>query len=225
MNTVSEDLAGYIDHTLLKPEATKEDIIRLCREAQQHHFYAVCINPSYLPVAAEELAGSAVKICIVVGFPLGAVTTAAKAFETAEAVQGGADEIDMVIHVGALKGGYSEYVMNDISAVVRAAQGKTVKVIIESGLLTDDEKVLACRLAEQAGARMVKNSTGFGPGGATVADISLMREAVGPGMEIKASAGVRTAETARKIIEAGAQRIGTSSGVKIITRDDSGSNA
>jgi len=222
---VSEDLAGYIDHTLLKPEATKEDIIRLCREAQQHHFYAVCINPSYLPVAAEELAGSAVKICIVVGFPLGAVTTAAKAFETAEAVQGGADEIDMVIHVGALKGGYSEYVMNDISAVVRAAQGKTVKVIIESGLLTDDEKVLACRLAEQAGARMVKNSTGFGPGGATVADISLMREAVGPGMEIKASAGVRTAETARKIIEAGAQRIGTSSGVKIITRDDSGSNA
>ncbi len=222
---MSEDLAGYIDHTLLKPEATKEDIIRLCREAQQHHFYAVCINPSYLPVAAEELAGSAVKICIVVGFPLGAVTTAAKAFETAEAVQGGADEIDMVIHVGALKGGYSEYVMNDISAVVRAAQGKTVKVIIESGLLTDDEKVLACRLAEQAGARMVKNSTGFGPGGATVADISLMREAVGPGMEIKASAGVRTAETARKIIEAGAQRIGTSSGVKIITRDDSGSNA
>lgn len=225
MNTVSEDLAGYIDHTLLKPEATKEDIIRLCREAQQHHFYAVCINPSYLPVAAAELAGSAVKICIVVGFPLGATTTAAKAFETAEAVQGGADEIDTVIHVGALKGGYSEYIMNDISAVVRAAQGKTVKVIIESGLLTDDEKVLACRLAEQAGARMVKNSTGFGPGGATVADISLMREAVGPGMEIKASAGVRTAETARKMIEAGAQRIGTSSGVKIVSRDDPGSNA
>ena len=222
---MSEDLAGYIDHTLLKPEATKEDIIRLCREAQQHHFYAVCINPSYLPVAAAELAGSAVKICIVVGFPLGATTTAAKAFETAEAVQGGADEIDTVIHVGALKGGYSEYIMNDISAVVRAAQGKTVKVIIESGLLTDDEKVLACRLAEQAGARMVKNSTGFGPGGATVADISLMREAVGPGMEIKASAGVRTAETARKMIEAGAQRIGTSSGVKIVSRDDPGSNA
>ncbi len=221
---MSEDLAGYIDHTLLKPEATKEDIIRLCREAQQHHFYAVCINPSYLPVAAAELAGSAVKICIVVGFPLGATTTAAKAFETAEAVQGGADEIDTVIHVGALKGGYSEYIMNDISAVVRAAQGKTVKVIIESGLLTDDEKVLACRLAEQAGARMVKNSTGFGPGGATVADISLMREAVGPGMEIKASAGVRTAETARKMIEAGAQRIGTSSGVKIVSRDDPGSN-
>ncbi len=222
---MSEDLAGYIDHTLLKPEATKEDIIRLCREAQQHHFYAVCINPSYLPVAAAELAGSAVKICIVVGFPLGATTTAAKAFETAEAVQGGADEIDTVIHVGALKGGYSEYIMNDISAVVRAAQGKTVKVIIESGLLTDNEKVLACRLAEQAGARMVKNSTGFGPGGATVADISLMREAVGPGMEIKASAGVRTAETARKMIEAGAQRIGTSSGVKIVSRDDPGSNA
>lgn len=215
---MSEDMAPYIDHTLLKPEATTGEIIKLCREAVQSKFYSVCINPSYLPVAVSELAGSPVKVCVVTGFPLGATTTAVKAFETAEAVKGGADEIDMVIHIGALKSGDRDYVLRDISAVVRAAQGKTVKVIIESGLLTDEEKVLACRLAKEAGAHMVKNSTGFGPGGANVEDVRLMRETVGPEMGVKASAGIRTANSAREMIEAGASRIGTSYGVKILAR-------
>lgn len=221
---MSENLAAYIDHTLLKPEATRADIIKLCREALKYQFHAVCINPSYLPVAANELAGSAVRVCVVVGFPLGATTTAVKAFETAEAVKGGAEEIDMVIHVGALKDGDKTYVLKDISAVVQAARGKTVKVIIESGLLIKEEKELACRLAGQAGADMVKNSTGFGPGGATVADVHLMRETVGPEMGVKASAGVRSAKTAREMIEAGANRIGTSSGVKIVGETNSGRN-
>jgi len=218
---VSENMAAYIDHTLLKPEATREDVVKLCREALEHSFYSVCINPSYLPEAVRELDGSPVKICVVVGFPLGANTTAVKAFETAEAVRGGADEIDMVIHVGGLKSGDKDYVLKDIAAVVEAARGKTVKVIIESGLLSEDEKIQACRLAKEAGAHMVKNSTGFGPGGATVADVRLMRETVGPDMGVKASAGVRTVEAALEMIEAGASRIGTSSGLNIITRDSS----
>lgn len=219
---MSENLAAYIDHTLLKPEATRSDIIKLCREALQYQFHAVCINPSFVPVAVQELAGSAVKVCVVVGFPSGATTTAVKAYETAEAVKGGAEEIDMVIHVGALKGGEIDYVLKDISAVVEAARGKTVKVIIESGLLKKEEKELACRLALQAGADMVKNSTGFGPGGASVADVQLMRESVGPEMGVKASAGVRSAKTAREMLEAGANRIGTSAGVKIIRETTSG---
>ncbi len=218
---MSENLASYIDHTLLKPEATKQDIIKLCREAVEHQFYSVCINPSYVPVAVKELADSTVRVCVVVGFPLGATTTAVKAFEAAEAIKDGADEIDMVIHVGALKSGDRKYVLNDIAAVVKAARGRNVKVIIETGLLTDEEKVLACRLAEEGGARMVKSSTGFGPGGATVDDVMLMREAAGKEMGVKASAGVRTAKTAREMIEAGASRIGTSSGIRIVGGDDS----
>lgn len=213
---MSENMAGYIDHTLLKPEAKREDIIKLCREALQNNFYSVCINPSFVKIAVSELKESAVKVCAVIGFPLGATTTATKAFETAEAIASGAEEVDMVIHVGALKGGEEDYVRDDIGAVVKAAGGKTVKVIIESGLLTDSEKVLACRLAKEAGAGFVKTSTGFGPGGATVGDIRLMRETVGPDLGVKASGGVRTLEAARLMIEAGATRIGTSSGIIIV---------
>lgn len=221
MSIVFEKIASYIDHTLLKPEAMEQDIIRLCREALQHQFYAVCINPSYLETAVKELAGSTVKVCVVVGFPLGASTTAVKAFETAEAVQGGADEIDMVLHIGALKNRDLQYVLDDISAVVRSAGGNTVKVILETGLLTEEEKRLACRLAREAGAHFVKTSTGFGPGAATAADVRLLREAVGPKMGVKASGGVRTYKEARAMIKAGANRIGTSSGPTIISEEPS----
>jgi deoxyribose-phosphate aldolase len=213
---MSERIAQYIDHTLLKPEATRAEIVKLCREALDNRFYSVCINPSYVRTAVEELKGSAVKVCAVIGFPLGATTTAVKAFEAGEAVENGAAEVDMVIHVGALKTGNEQYVRDDIFAVVRAAKGKTVKVIIETGLLSNEEKVLACRLAKEAGAHFVKTSTGFGPGGASIADVQLMRETVGPEIGIKASGGVRTPEAARQMIEAGATRIGTSSGVIIV---------
>ncbi len=213
---VSEELAGYIDHTLLKPEATRADIVRLCREARENRFYSVCVNPSYVKTAVAELKGSGIKVVAVVGFPLGATTTAVKAYEASEAVAAGAGEIDMVIHVGALKNGEESYVLNDIKSVVRAAEGRTVKVILENALLTVEEKTLACFLAKEAGARFVKTSTGFGPGGATIADIRLMREAVGPGMGIKAAGGIKTPEKFRRLIEAGATRIGTSSGMSII---------
>ncbi len=212
---MSENIAAYIDHTLLKPEATRADIVHLCREARQSGFFSVCVNSSYVKIAAAELAGSAVKVCAVVGFPLGASTTATKAFEAAEAVESGAEEIDMVMHLGALKGGDEKYLLEDIAAVVRASGGKIVKVIIETGLLNNQEKILACRLASEAGAGFVKTSTGFGPGGATVADIELIRETVGLTQGIKASGGVRTLETALQMIEAGATRIGTSSGITI----------
>lgn len=217
---MSEEMSDYIDHTLLKPEATRADILRLCREAVKHRFYSVCINPSHVLTAAGELQDTGIKVCVVVGFPLGATTTAVKAFEAAEAVDHGADEIDMVIHIGALKSGDRNYVVNDIAAVVRAAKGRPVKVVIETGLLTEEEKAQACRLAEQAGAAYVKTATGFGPGGATVADIQLMRETVGPKVGIKASGGVRSAETARMMIEAGATRIGTSSGPLLVNFDN-----
>lgn len=218
MNTMSENMAQYIDHTMLKPEATGAEIVKLCREALENQFYSVCINPSYVKIAVDELQGSAVKVCAVIGFPLGATTTAVKTYETAEAVENGAAEVDMVIHIGALKGGDEQYVLNDISAVVRAAKGKTVKVIIETGLLNAEEKVLACRLAKEAGAHFVKTSTGFGPGGATIADVQLMRETVGPDLGVKASGGVRTPEAARQMIDAGATRIGTSSGIGIVKK-------
>lgn len=213
---MSEQLASYIDHTLLKPEATRSDIVRLCREAREKEFYSVCINASYVKTAVKELSESSVKVCSVVGFPLGATTTAVKEFETDEAVNAGASEIDMVIHVGALLGGEHDYVKKDIAAVVQAAKGRPVKVILETGLLNDSQKVEACRLAVEAGAHFVKTSTGFGPGGATLADVTLMRETVGPELGVKASGGVRTAEAAREMIEAGATRIGTSSGVSIV---------
>jgi len=216
VTAVSESMARYIDHTLLKPEATRSEVVRLCREAIENGFYSVCINPSYVQTAALELQGSDVRVCAVVGFPLGATTTAVKAFEASEAVKNGAAEIDMVIHIGALKSGEEKYVFDDIAAVVGAAEGTIVKVIIETGLLTNEEKILACRLAKEAGAHFVKTSTGFGPGGATIGDIQLMRETVGQQVGIKASGGVRTAEAARQMIEAGASRIGTSSGLVII---------
>jgi len=213
---MSFKLPGYIDHTMLKPEATGEDIVKLCKEAVEYSFYAVCINPSYVDTAVKELQGSLVKVCAVVGFPLGVTSTAVKAFEAAEVVDGGAEEVDMVIHVGALKGGNIRYVIDDLSAVVQAVKGKTVKVIIETGLLNKEEKITACRLVKESGAGFVKTSTGFGPGGATIADIQLMRETVGPKVGVKASGGIRTAKAAREMIEAGATRIGTSSGIAII---------
>ncbi len=215
---MSEEIGGYIDHTLLKAEATRREIIQLCREAVENKFYSVCINPSYVKTAAKELKGSGVKVCAVVGFPLGTTTSAVKAFETAEAVENGADEVDMVIHIGALKGGENKYLLDDVSAVVGAAKGKVVKIIIETGLLSDQEKKLVCRLAKNAGADYVKTSTGFGPGGASIADVQLMRETVGPSFGVKASGGVRTFLKARQMIEAGATRIGTSSGLNIIKK-------
>ncbi len=213
---MSETMASYIDHTLLKPEATAEQIRNLCREAVKYNFYSVCINPSYVKTAADALKGSAVKVCAVIGFPLGATTTAVKAYEASEAINNGAAELDMVIHIGALKGGDRDYLKKDIAAVVEAAAGNTVKVIIETGLLTEEEKKVACKLAMDAGAHFVKTSTGFGPGGATVADIQLMRETVGDALGVKASGGVRTPETAREMLQAGATRIGTSAGILII---------
>lgn len=210
---MTENIARYIDHTLLKPDVTRKDITRLCAEAKRYNFAAVCVNPAFVKTASALLSGAPVKICTVIGFPLGTTTTAVKAFEAAEAVENGADEIDMVLNPGALKGGDSEYVAAEISAVVTAARGKTVKVILETGLLSEGEKIMACRLAKKAGAHYVKTSTGFGPGGATVSDIRLMREAVGAGMGVKASGGVRTRGAALEMIGAGASRIGTSSGV------------
>ena len=213
---MTEDLAGYIDHTLLKPEATEADILRLCREAIYYRFKTVCVNPAYVRTACAAMQGSPVGVCTVIGFPLGATTTAVKAFEAAEAVAGGAAEIDMVINVGMLKSGHADYVKAEVAAVVEAAAGRTVKVILETGLLSEAEKLLACRLAREGGAHFVKTSTGFCPGGATVSDVRLLREAVGPAMGVKASGGVRTREAALALLAAGATRIGTSSGIAII---------
>ena len=211
-----ENIASYIDHTLLKPEATGEQIKALCQEAKKYGFYAVCLNSSYVPLAQAELEGSPVKVCAVVGFPLGAASTKTKAFEAEEAIKNGAHEIDMVIHIGALLEANHAYVLSDIQAVVSAAGGAPVKVIIETGLLSDEQKRQACALAVEGGASFVKTSTGFGHGGASVADIKLMRQAAGPAVGLKAAGGVRTAEFARQLIEAGATRIGTSSGPAIM---------
>lgn len=216
----NENLAPYIDHTLLKPESTRAEISRLCEEAKRYGFAAVCVNPHWVRDAADALRDTDVQIATVVGFPLGATTTFTKVAETRDALANGATEIDMVINVGALKSGNELVVYEDIKQVVRAAADKAiVKVIIETGLLSDDEKRLACKLAKEAGADFVKTSTGFGPGGATVEDIKLMREVVGENIGIKASGGVRDAATAREMIAAGATRIGTSSGVKIISEN------
>ncbi len=211
------NIAKYIDHTLLKANATEAQIRRLCEEASEYHFASVCVNTCYVPLAAELLKGSGVKTCCVVGFPLGAMSTAAKAFEAADAVKNGAEEVDMVINIGAVKFGDWDYVAKDIEEVVKASHDKAlVKVIIETCLLTDDEKVLACRTAKEAGADFVKTSTGFSIGGATVEDIRLMRETVGAEMGVKASGGIKTYEDAIAMIEAGATRIGASSGIAIV---------
>jgi deoxyribose-phosphate aldolase len=210
-------MAPCIDHTLLKAEATAGQVQSLCREAIDSKFASVCINPSYVSLAAKLLAGSGVRVCTVIGFPLGATTTAVKVAETNEAIVNGAEEVDMVINVGALKSGEIDLVKSDIAKVVSAAAGKAaVKVIIETCFLSDTEKVMACKLSKEAGADFVKTSTGFGSGGATVEDIRLMRETVGPEMGIKASGGIRDVETAKAMIGAGATRLGTSNSIAII---------
>lgn len=213
----SQQLAAMIDHTLLKPDATAAQVTQLCREAREYGFISVCLNSFWVPFAVRELMASSVKIAAVIGFPLGAAATGTKAFEAKEACANGATELDMVLNVGALKSGLDELVLQDIRAVVAAGEGKVaVKVILETGLLSDPEKIKACEIAKQAGAHFVKTSTGFGNGGATVADIQLMRRVVGAAMGVKASGGVRDYETALAMIEAGANRIGTSSGIHII---------
>lgn len=206
----------YIDHTLLKPESTQTQIDKLLAEAKEYDFASVCVNPTWVNYSAKVLADSDVKVCTVVGFPLGATTPAVKAFETKDAIANGADEIDMVINIGALKSGNFDLVEEDIRAVVEAANGKLVKVIIEACLLTEEEKVTACELSVKAGADFVKTSTGFSTGGATVADVALMRQTVGPNIGVKAAGGARSLADAQAFIEAGATRLGTSSGVAII---------
>lgn len=214
------NVARYIDHTNLKPYATRGDIIRLCDEAVQYGFYAVCVNPYRVKLAKEYLKekNADVKVASVIGFPLGATPTEIKVAESRRALKDGADELDMVINIGALKDGDYDYVKKDIAEVVRVAheRGAKVKVIIETCYLTDEEKVKACELAKEAGADFVKTSTGFGSGGATVEDVMLMRKTVGPEMGVKAAGGIRTYEQALAMIEAGATRIGASSGVKIV---------
>ena len=204
------------DHTLLKPDATKEQIIKVCNEAKEYDFMSVCVNSYYTPLVKEELAGSSVKVCTVVGFPLGQMSTESKALETAYAVECGADEIDMVINVGALKDKDYPEVLADIRAVRAVSKGKTLKVIIETCLLTDDEKVKACELAVEAGADFVKTSTGFSTGGATPEDVALMRKTVGLNIGVKASGGIRDTQTAQAMLDAGASRLGTSATIAII---------
>ena len=209
-------IASMIDHTLLKPESTPAQIEKLCAEAAEYHFASVCVNPVYIPLAARLLKGTGVKVCCVVGFPLGAIAPEQKAAEAASCAAMGAEELDMVIHVGAAKAGDWALVQRDIEGVVKAAAGHTVKVIIETCLLTDEEKVKACEAAKAAGAHFVKTSTGFSTGGATTHDIALMRKTVGPEMGVKASGGIRDYETAMAMIEAGANRIGASAGIAIV---------
>ena len=210
-------LNAYIDHTHLKPTATVADIERLCREAREYGFASVCVNPAYVPLAHELLSGSAVRVCTVIGFPLGQNTTAVKVAETRDAYAAGCEEFDMVINVGRLRGGDTDYVQAEIAAVVAAAEGRTVKVIIECGLLTPEERALATRIASSAGAHFVKTCTGVSQGVATVEDIALMRKNAPEGVSLKASAGIRTYADALALIEAGADRIGTSAGVAIAT--------
>jgi deoxyribose-phosphate aldolase len=210
-------MGRYVDHTLLKPNATQEEVGKLCEEARAYCFASVCVNPSYVALSAKLLAGSGVKVCTVVGFPLGSTTPTVKAIEARDAIANGADEIDMVINVGALKSGNDAIVFDDIKAVREATRGKLLKVILETSLLSQEEKVRACAMSKKAGADFVKTSTGFGGGGATVEDIALMRQAVGPLMGVKASGGIRDAKAAEAMIKAGATRLGTSASVAIVT--------
>ena len=210
-------LASMIDHTILKPEAGKEQVETICREAREYGFASVCVNSSYVPLCAELLRDTEVKVCTVIGFPLGAMSTAAKAAEARQAILDGAEELDMVIHIGMLKDGNNEYVEQDIHSVVEEARGKAaVKVIIETCLLSEEEKIRACLLAKKAGADYVKTSTGFSTGGATAEDIALMKKTVGKDMKVQASGGIRTREKAEEMRKAGADRIGTSSGIRIV---------
>jgi len=204
------------DHTILKADARKDDVIRICEDAVKYNFMSVCVNGFYTSLVAEKLKGSTVKTCTVIGFPLGQMSSEAKALETAKAVSDGADEIDMVINVGALKDGNYDVVSADIEAVRRACPGQTLKVIIECCLLSDDEKIKACELSKKAGADFVKTSTGFSTGGAKSSDVALMRKTVGPKMGVKASGGIRDSATANEMVEAGANRLGTSATIAII---------
>lgn len=213
------DLAGLIDHTLLKPEATEQEIIKLCQEAKEYQFASVCVQPVWVKTCAEQLRDTPVKVCTVIGFPLGANKPEVKAFETKQAIADGAKEVDMVINIGALRSGDDQLVLEDLAAVVETARGQAlVKVIIETSLLTHEEKVKACQLSRQAGADFVKTSTGFSTGGATIEDVALMRNIVGSTMGVKASGGIRNREFCLQLLEAGATRIGTSSGVTIVSQ-------
>ena len=219
-----KNLARYIDHTLLKPEASLKDIERLCAEARSYNFYAVCVNGSWVTQARHFLDGSDVKVATVVGFPLGATDSDTKRFETEAAIDNGAQEIDVVINIGRLKDGDDEYVLRELRDVVEAAAERPVKVIIETCLLTNAEKIRACRIVLDGGAQFVKTSTGFSTGGATVADVKLLREIVGETFGVKAAGGIRDTQTALAMIEAGATRLGTSSGV-VIVRSKPGAEA
>lgn len=212
---MEQKLSSMVDHTLLKAVATEEQIKKLCAEAREYHFASVCVNPVNVALAAKELKGSGVKVCTVIGFPLGANTPLVKAFEATDAIANGAEEVDMVINVGAMKAGDTETVYKDIKAVRDASAGKLLKVIIETCYLTDEEKIKACELSKKAGADFVKTSTGFGTGGATEADVALMRKTVGPDMGVKASGGIRDAASAAAMVKAGANRLGCSAGVAI----------
>ncbi len=211
-----KELSSYIDHTLLAADATPEQIKKLCSEAVEHNFCSVCVNSSFVPLAKECLKDSAVKVCTVVGFPLGAMATEAKAYETKLAIDNGAEEIDMVIHLGQLKSGNDDMVRSDIEAVRKASMGKVLKVIIETALLNDEEKIKACQIAKEAGADFVKTSTGFSSGGATLDDVRLMKQTIGDSVQVKASGGIRDTQTALAMIEAGASRLGVSAGVAIV---------
>lgn len=213
------ELAKLIDHTALKPETTKAQITQLCKEAKEYGFASVCVNSTWVKLAAELLAGSDVKVCTVIGFPLGANTSAVKAFEAKDAIANGAGEVDMVINIAALKDKEDALVESDIRAVVEAANGTLVKVIIETSLLSDEEKVRACKIAVKAGTDFVKTSTGFSTGGATKEDVALMRKIVGPTIGVKASGGVRTKQDVEDMVGAGATRIGASAGVAIVSGD------
>lgn len=206
----------YIDHTLLKPDAVKAQIIQLCKEAKEYDFASVCVNPCWIETARKELAGSDVNVCVVIGFPLGAMTSASKVFEAKDAIERGADEVDMVLNVGWLKDGNDAAVTNEIKAVKEAVGSHVLKVIIEACLLSDEEKVRACQDAEKAGADFVKTSTGFSTGGATAEDVALMKKTVGDRLKVKAAGGIRTKETMDAMIAAGAERIGTSNGTKLM---------
>ena len=211
-------VAKMIDHTVLKATSTKEEVVSICKEAKEYGFFSVCINPTHIELAKKELENSDVKVCTVIGFPLGASTKEVKAFETKDAISKGADEVDMVINIGALKDKNYDLVYEDIKAVVEASNKQAlVKVIIETCYLTDDEKVKACELAVKAGTDFVNTSTGFGTGGSTPEDIKLMRETVGPNIGVKASGGVRTDKDAKTVIDAGASRIGASASISIVT--------
>lgn len=218
------NLAKYIDHTILKPETTKQEVITVCDEAKEYGFFSVCVNPYYVSLVRDQLAGSDVKVCSVIGFPLGASVTSVKAAETRQSIADGANEIDMVLNIAAMKNGDFEYVLNDIKGVVAALEGKAIlKVILENCLLTEAEIVKACELSVEAGAHFVKTSTGFSKGGAVASDIALMRKTVGPNIGVKASGAVRDRETALAMVEAGATRIGASASVSIVKGENPGS--